>query len=84
MNLPFQFIFEMPPKILLFFIFSTVVSVLLIFAESIVAYNIGTHGRLAFNIPSFDKIKLLAINIAIFYVIGTIFGMITQQFAYLN
>jgi hypothetical protein len=84
MNVPFQFIFEMPPQVLFFFFLSTVVSVGLIFAETIVAYNIGAFGRLGFNIPSFDKIKLLALNVVIFYVIGTILGMITQQFTYLN
>jgi hypothetical protein len=84
MNVPFQFIFEMPPQVLFFFVLSTVVSVGLIFAETIVAYNIGAFGRLGFNIPSFDKIKLLALNVVIFYVIGTILGMITQQFTYLN
>ncbi len=84
MNVPFQFIFEMPPQVLFFFVISTVVSVGLIFAESIVAYNIGAFGRLGFNIPSFDKIQLLAINIVIFYVIGTIIGMVTQKFTYLN
>tara|TARA_B110000438_G_C15809442_1_gene648955 strand:+ start:2942 stop:3166 length:225 start_codon:yes stop_codon:yes gene_type:complete len=74
----------MPPQVLFFFVLSTVVSVGLIFAETIVAYNIGAFGRLGFNIPSFDKIKLLALNVVIFYVIGTILGMITQQFTYLN
>ena len=84
MNVPFQFIFEMPPQVLLFFVISTIVSVGLIFAETIVAYNIGAYGRLGFSIPAWDKIQLLAINVAVFYVIGTIFGMITQQFSYLN
>ena len=84
MNVPFQFIFEMPPQVLLFFVISTIVSVGLIFAETIVAYNIGAYGRLGFSIPTWDKIQLLAINVAVFYVIGTIFGMITQQFSYLN
>ena len=84
MNVPFQFIFEMPPQVLFFFVLSTVVSVGLIFAETIVAYNIGAHGHFGFSIPAWDKIKLLALNIAIFYVVGTIFGMITQQFTYLN
>ena len=84
MNVPFQFIFEMPPQVLFFFVLSTVVSVGLIFAETIVAYNIGAFGRLGFSIPTWDKIQLLAINIAIFYVIGTIVGMLTQKFTYLN
>ena len=84
MNVPFQFIFEMPPQVLFFFVLSTVVSVGLIFAETVVAYNIGAFGRFGFSIPAWDKIKLLAINMAIFYVIGTIVGMITQQFTYLN
>jgi len=84
MNVPFQFIFEMPPQVLFFFVISTIVSVGLILAETIVAYNIGAYGRLGFSIPAWDKIQLLAINVAVFYVIGTIFGMITQQFSYLN
>jgi len=74
----------MPPQVLFFFVISTIVSVGLILAETIVAYNIGAYGRLGFSIPAWDKIQLLAINVAVFYVIGTIFGMITQQFSYLN
>jgi hypothetical protein len=74
----------MPPQVLLFFLLSTVVSVLLIFAEAIVCYNIGAFGRLAFNFPPSDKFKLIAINVAIFYVIGTLIGKLTQQLTFLN
>jgi len=84
MNTPLQFIFEMPPKVMLYFIVSTVVSVLLIFAEAIVSYNIGAYGRLAITFPPFNKFKLIALNVAIFYAIGSIVGMLTQQFTYLN
>jgi len=84
MNIPFQFITEMPPKVLLFFIVSTIVSVMLIFAEAIVSYNIGAYGRLGLTFPPFDKLKLIAINVTLFYVIGTIIGMLTQQLTYLN
>jgi hypothetical protein len=84
MNTPFQFITEMPPQVLLFFFISTSVSVLLIFAEAIVSYNIGAYGRLALNFPPFDKLKLIAINVAIFYVVGTLAGMATQQLTYMN
>ena len=84
MNIPFQFITEMPPIVLLFFIISTIVSVMLIFAEAIVSYNIGAYGRLGLTFPPFDKLKLIAINVTLFYVIGTIIGMLTQQLTYLN
>ena len=60
MNIPFQFITEMPPKVLLFFVVSTIVSVALIFAEAIVSYNIGAYGRLALNFPPFDKLKIIS------------------------
>ena len=84
MNTPLQFITEMPPQVLLFFFISTSVSVLLIFAEAIVSYNIGAYGRLGLTFPPFDKLKLIAINVTMFYVIGTLVGMLTQQLTYLN
>ena len=84
MNTPLQFITEMPPQVLFFFFISTAVSVFLIFAEAIVSYNIGAYGRLAFNFPPFDKLKLIAINVVIFYVVGTLAGMATQQLTYIN
>jgi len=84
MNIPFQFITEMPPKVLAFFFISTLVSVFLIFAEAIVSYNIGAYGRLGLTFPPFDKLKLIAINVAMFYAIGTLVGMLTQQLTYLN
>tara|TARA_B100001093_G_C26850335_1_gene1024854 strand:- start:3159 stop:3413 length:255 start_codon:yes stop_codon:yes gene_type:complete len=84
MSIPFQFIFEMPPKVLLFFFVSTLTSVLLIFAEAIVSYNIGAHGHLAITFPPFNKLKLIALNVAIFYAIGSVVGMLTQKLTYLD
>ena len=62
MNTPLQFITEMPPQVLLFFFISTSVSVLLIFAEAIVSYNIGAYGRLALNFPPFDKLSFIVLR----------------------
>ena len=84
MNTPLQFIFEMPPKVMLFFFVSTLSSVILIFAEAIVSYNIGAYGHLALTLPPFNKFKLIALNVAIFYAIGSLVGMFTQQLTYFN
>lgn len=85
MNIPpIQFIFEMPPKVLLFFVVSTTISLLLILAESVVTYNIGRYGTIGFHIPEFKHLKLIAINLAVFYALGSVFGYFTQMLTYIN